>query len=140
MCIMQKILILEDDEIKYKRVLECLHELLGTNYEYCHYKAFNIGCAEFLSGDYCLGIIDNNMPRFYDDMHNNFVTDGVYEILANMEFEEVYTPVIACSSDDIKLNEDYPNYIGTVKYAPNIDIKEKFNELLEIWKHKYMNK
>ena len=132
---MQKILIIEDDNNKYMRILECLHELLGTNYEYCYYQAFNIGCAELLSGNYCLGIIDNNVPRFYDSPYDNFVTNAVYETLANMEFEEVYTPVIACSSDDIKLKEDYPNYIGAVKYAPNIDIKGKFRELLEVWKH-----
>lgn len=110
-----KIFILEDDNLKFQSILNCLSStFVGATV--VHSKYFNEAIHEILNGDFDYAIIDNNVPRFKDSSID-FVTNAIETALEYIYLNDNPVKVIGCSSDIIKLKDVPLNYLGQVKHG-----------------------
>lgn len=120
-----KIFILEDNIYKLKAIVKCIYSAEEHKYtEITCGSYFNESINTIIDGDFDYAIIDNNVPRYRDD-NVNFVTNAVELALEHIYLEDKSTKVIACSSEDVKINSRSLNYIGQIKYSSNSNDWEK---------------
>lgn len=122
-----KILVLEDNKYKFESIKGWITNHFGK----CvieRYTAFNAAASALLNGDFDLAILDNMVPRFIDS-DDIIVEKAIESLLCHMEFEECKTPVIGCSSEDVMLRHEYANYLGFIKYSPDVDCQGVFDSL-----------
>lgn len=121
------ILIIDDDMYKMKDNEEALLKIYddANIYKKTSYNEALTFIAKY-SDDIDLIILDWNFPFLNGEM----VEQGAGEdVLREMKRKKININTIICSSDEVILDYDYPNVIGTIYYSPSISCLSNYCEI-----------
>lgn len=124
-----RVLIIEDNENKYKDIKESLDRVCSPWITWC--KSRNYGLATFIKCNekglfepYDLVITDNIMPLYDDDSELEPFASDIVDEIRRRGFEDI--PIIVCSSGEVE-ECDY-NYF--INYDPSISLDETFEIII----------
>ena len=78
-------------------------------------------------------ILDWCFPEYKDSFMPE--PDQGIHVLEFMKRKKINIRTIICSSDEVTLNDNYPNVIGSILYSPTISCYSRYLEILNIGKH-----
>ena len=133
-----KIIIIEDEEYKYNKLIEILNRILD-NLEIIRAKSRNSALRIirdcYQKNDYFdLIICDNYMPLFDND---NRIIPCAYDIISYIRrFISKEVPICVCSSEEINLG----NYDYYIKFESSLSLESYVNEFKQIFSTIYKRK
>jgi CheY-like chemotaxis protein len=132
-----KILIIEDNDLKYNSIKDYLNELSEENVT--RKKSINGGLMELRNNfdkeskdKYNLLILDMQLPRYEDEPYKIIETGGI-SIMKEIERKDWPINIIFCSSESIEINdfEKCPQLLGAVKYNSSVYLLPEFKKYID---------
>lgn len=143
----KKVLIIEDDELKYQHILKYGKELLPEA-SFTWKKSFQTGLNELLNFTYDLILLDMSMhiyEKSAEEGGGSFETYAGRMILSEIDINEINTKVIVITGYDVyndgktlatlkqELREEFADfYLGTIYFIGSEETwKSEFQELIK---------
>ena len=133
-----KILIIEDNDLKYNSIKDYLNELGEENVT--RKKSINGGLMELRNNldkeskeKYDLLILDMQLPRYEDETYKIIATGGI-SIMKEIELKNWPINVVFCSSDSIEISdfEECSQLLGAVKYDSSVYLLPEFKKYVDL--------
>lgn len=133
-----KILIIEDNDLKYNSIKDYLNELGEENVT--RKKSINGGLMELRNNfdkeskdKYNLLILDMQLPRYEDEPYKIIETGGI-SIMKEIERKDWPINIIFCSSESIEISdfEKCPQLLGAVKYNSSVYLLPEFKKYVDL--------
>lgn len=133
-----KILIIEDNDLKYNSIKDYLNELGEENVT--RKKSINGGLMELRNNfdkeskdKYNLLILDMQLPRYEDEPYKIIETGGI-SIMKEIERKDWPINIIFCSSDSIEISdfEECSHLLGAVKYDSSVYLLPEFKKYVDL--------
>lgn len=102
-----RILIAEDNDSKYQKILDCLTKEFGANLEVKRFTYAKGVILELMENEYEFLIQDMQMP--INKSSGIKITAGLY-VFGQLELRQIKIKTICCSSEEVNLSDSYLNY------------------------------